>query len=200
MRKLIFILGGAGAGKTTVAKALAAMRRAAFFDMDTLLRPAAVAMMNQAGLDPNDRDSAEYKRLCRDLGYRITMDAALENIAIGTDALVIGPFTKETEDPFWLERELSSIGASLNTVDVKVIIVHLQNELLYRQRIEARGSDLDKWKLENWEEFRRSLEPRKIKWNIEAASVLFYDNSKPLSEEQLSLLEMFVYGDVKTMM
>ena len=128
MRKLIFVLGAAGTGKTTVAKALARLRRAALFDMDTLLRPAAAAIMSQAGLDPNDRDSAEYKRLCRDLGYRITMDAALENISIGTDALVIGPFTKETEDKLWLESELSSIGVSLDTVDVKVIIIHLQNE------------------------------------------------------------------------
>jgi molybdopterin-guanine dinucleotide biosynthesis protein len=195
MRKLIFVLGAAGTGKTTVAKALARLRRAAFFDMDTLLRPAAVAIMSQAGLDPNDRDSAEYKRLCRDLGYRITMDAALENISIGTDALVIGPFTKETEDKLWLESELSSIGASLDTVDVKVIIIHLQNEELNRQRIEARNSVLDKWKLNNWEEFRRSLAPRQVKWNIDAASILFYDNSELLLEEKLAYLERFVYGD-----
>ncbi|MFC5649242.1 AAA family ATPase [Paenibacillus solisilvae] len=195
MRKLIFVLGGAGAGKTTVAKAFAAARGAAFFDMDTLLRPAAAAIMSQAGLDPEDRDSAEYKRLCRDLGYRITMDAALENIAIGTDALVVGPFTKETKDRYWLERELSSIGASPETVDVKVIIVHLQDELMYRQRIEARGSALDKWKLENWETFRHSLAPRKIEWNIDAASILFYDNSAVMSDHDLARLERFVYGE-----
>ena len=195
MRKLIFVLGAAGTGKTTVAKALARLRRAALFDMDTLLRPAAAAIMSQAGLDPNDRDSAEYKSLCRDLGYRITMDAALENISIGTDALVIGPFTKETEDKLWLESELSSIGVSLDTVDVKVIIIHLQNEQLNRQRIEARNSVLDKWKLNNWEEFRRSLAPRQVKWDIDAASILFFDNSELLSEEKLAYLERFVYGD-----
>ena len=78
---------------------------------------------------------------------------------------------------------------------MKVIIIHLQNEQLNRQRIEARNSVLDKWKLNNWEEFRRSLAPRQVKWNIDAASVLFYDNSELLSEEKLAYLERFVYGD-----
>ena len=88
--RLVFFLGGAGAGKTTAAKALAARRRAAVFDMDTRLRPAAEALMTLAGLDPSDRESDAYQKLCRELGYRITMDAALENVAVGTDAFVIG--------------------------------------------------------------------------------------------------------------
>ncbi|BBH22284.1 ATPase [Paenibacillus baekrokdamisoli] len=195
MRKLIFVLGGAGAGKTTVAKALAHTRRAALFDMDTLLRPAAEAIMTQAGLDPNDRDSATYKRLCRDLGYRITMDAALENIAIGTDAIVIGPFTQETEDPLWLENELAAIGATMNEVEVKVVVVHLQDEQLYQQRIEARSSVLDRWKLDNWSQFRRSLTRREIKWNLATDSILYFDNSGMLSEERLTMLERFIYGN-----
>ncbi|WP_028609322.1 AAA family ATPase [Paenibacillus harenae] len=194
MRKLVFFLGGAGAGKTTLAKAMARKRGAAFFDMDTLLRPAAEALMKQAGLDPSDRDSAAYKTLCRDLGYRITMDAALENIGIGTDAFVVGPFTKETKTPDWIERELSAIGATLDHVDVKVIFVALQNERDYYNRIVQRGSELDQWKLDNWREFSRSLAKRELKWNIPASSVLYYDNTKPSDQEAIAVLERFVYG------
>ncbi|CAM4013133.1 ATP-binding protein [Paenibacillus alkaliterrae] len=194
MRKLVFFVGGAGAGKTTLAKALASRRGAVLLDMDTLLRPAAVALMTQAGLDPSDRDSAEYKKLCRDLGYRITMDAALENLAIGNDILVIGPFTKETETPEWIEQELSSIGASVRDVDVKVIFVSLQDEQHYYERIVQRGSELDRWKLDNWSEFSRSLAMRELKWNIPASSVLYYDNSKPFDEIILAMLENFVYS------
>lgn len=194
MRKLVFVVGGAGAGKTTLAKALARRRGAALFDMDTLLRPAAVALMTQAGLDPSDRDSTEYKTLCRDLGYRITMDAALENVAIGADVLVIGPFTKETETPDWIELELSAIGASLSDVDVKVVFVTLQDEQHYYNRIVRRGSELDQWKLDNWLEFSRSLVKRELKWNIPASSVLYFDNSNAIGEESLTMLEKFVYG------
>lgn len=195
MCKLIFILGGAGAGKTTVAKALARVSRTALFDMDTLLRPAAEMIMAQSGLDPNDRDSTTYKRLCRDLGYRITMDAALENIAIGNDAIVIGPFTKEIENSQWLNNELATIGLTINKVEVKVVVVRLQDERLYHQRIEARGSILDKWKLENWSEFYRSISRRELAWNLPAGSMIDFDNSELLSEEKVAELERTVFGN-----
>lgn len=193
MRKLVFFVGGAGAGKTTLAKALAKRRGVAILDMDTLLRPAAVALMTQAGLDPSDRDSNVYKTLCRDLGYRITMDAAIENIAIGGDIFVIGPFTKETETPDWIEQELSAIGATLMDVDVKVIFVYLRDDKLHYDRIVQRGSILDQYKLDNWSEFSRSLVKRELKWNIPASSVLYLDNSQGLNNQSLAWLEQFVY-------
>jgi predicted kinase len=194
MPKLIFVIGGAGAGKTTLTKAIAGKRGATVLDMDTLLRPAAIALMTLAGLDPNDRDSSEYKKLCRDLGYRITMDAALENVAIGTDVFVIGPFTKETEDPRWIKEELLKIGASAEAAEVKVIVVHLAGLEVYRERIRQRGTDLDRWKLEHWDEFSRSLATRVPKWDLPAESVLYFDNSQPLNEERLAVIEQFVYG------
>jgi len=194
--QLVFFIGGAGAGKTTVAKALAERRRTALFDMDTLLRPAAEAIMTLAGLDPNDRDSAEYKRLCRDLGYRITMDAALENAAVGNEAFVIGPFTKEAEDPEWLDRELSRIGGAGIHVETKVVVVRLGNLRTYRERIERRDTVLDRWKLEHWDEFSRSLAERRApRWRLPAGSVLEYDNTLPLNRDRLDSLEAFLDGE-----
>jgi predicted kinase len=195
MAKLVFFVGGAGAGKTTLAKALASKRRAVVLDMDTLLRPAAVALMTLAGLDPDDRDSPEYKRLCRDLGYRITMDAAWENIGVGNDTFVIGPFTKETDDPDWIERELTRSGVQASEVETKLVLVHLPSPEVYRQRIERRSTAIDLWKLDNWTEFSRSLAPRTPKWRLPASRMLRYDNSRPLDETQLSLLEAFVYEE-----
>ncbi|WP_138755681.1 AAA family ATPase [Paenibacillus sinopodophylli] len=196
MRKLVFFVGGAGAGKTTLAKALANKRNVAVIDMDTVLRPAAVALMTQAGLDPSDRDSASYKALCRDLGYRLTMDAALENVANEVDMFVIGPFTKETETPNWIEQELSAIGASLLNVDVRVVFVQLRDDRLHHERIKHRGLELDQYKLDNWEAFSHSLVKRELKWPLTASSVLYYDNSAPLTEQKLAMLDRFVYGGV----
>ncbi|WP_248927898.1 AAA family ATPase [Paenibacillus hamazuiensis] len=194
MRKLVFFIGPAGAGKTTLAKALAARRRAAFFDMDTLLRPAAEAIMTLSGLDPNDRDSPVYKTRCRDLGYRITMDAALENVELGIDAIVVGPFTKETEDPAWLAGELARIGASADDVDVRAVFVYLPDMELYRERLRKRASPLDVWKLDNWNEFSRSLALRQIRWDLPPSSIVYFDNSGPFAEEKLAELERLVYG------
>lgn len=192
MVKLIFVIGAAGAGKTSLAKALAGKRKLAFFDMDTLLRPAAESIMTLQGLDPNDRDSPEYKRLCRDLGYRITMDAALENLAVGTDSIVIGPFTKETDDPAWLDCELQKAGLSQTEVEIKVIVVHLADEETFRARFHARNSELDRWKLSNWESFKTSLRRRDIHWHLNQDSILYFDNTAEFSDEGLAVLERFI--------
>jgi adenylate kinase family enzyme len=189
----MFFVGGAGAGKTTLAKAVAKRRKATVLDMDTLLRPAAVVVMTAAGLDPEDRDSTQYKALCRDLGYRITMDAALDNLALDNDVFVIGPFTRETGEAAWIERELDRIGATLQDVDVKAVVVSLADEEAYRSRIIQRGLALDEWKLANWAEFRLSLTPRRVEWRLPESSVLYYDNSQPLEEQQIAKLEQFLY-------
>jgi adenylate kinase family enzyme len=194
MNRLVFFLGPAGAGKTTLAKAVASRRKAAFFDMDILLRPAANVIMTMHGLDPSDRDSADYKRLCRDLGYKITMDAALDNIGLDADAFVVGPFTKEAADPEWISSELSRIGRSLQDVEVKVVMVGLANEDLYRERIMGRQSHLDQWKLEHWENFKASLGSRSINWPLPASNVIHIDNSNPNAEETARAVEKFIYG------
>ncbi|MWC27744.1 AAA family ATPase [Paenibacillus sp. MMS18-CY102] len=192
--RLVFFVGGAGAGKTTLAKALARRRKMAVLDMDTLLRPAADALMANAGLDPSDRDSDAYKRLCRDLGYRITMDAALENVGNGIDAVVIGPFTKEIADPKWLDQELAKLGEARLTVEVKAIFVYLPDHQHHYERIHERGLAMDRYKLDHWEAFSQSLIRREIDWDLPDNAVLYYNNSKPISEQTLVLLEQFVYG------
>ncbi|AHV97090.1 AAA family ATPase [Paenibacillus sabinae] len=195
MNKLVFFLGGAGAGKTTLAKALAARRKIAFFDMDILLRPAADAIMTLHGLDPSDRDSQEYKKLCRDLGYRITMDAALDNVKLNVDSVVVGPFTKEAEDEGWIARELARIGRSLSDVEVKAVVVRLSDERLYKERITARGSALDDWKLRHWDDFRTSLGARTVKWPLPSSSILYFDNSGSDPDLAADVVERFVYPE-----
>ncbi|CAM4395520.1 AAA family ATPase [Paenibacillus tarimensis] len=192
MAKLVFFIGPAGAGKTTLAKSLAASSSAVFLDMDTLLQPAASAVMLAAGLDPEDRDSPEYKRLCRDLGYRITMDAALENLQLGSEVYVIGPFTKELSDRYWLERELEKAGLEDELKNCRAVYVYLENEQLYRTRIEQRGLPLDRWKLENWNLYRQTLIPKKVEWNLPESHILHLDNAGPLTQEKLERLKAFI--------
>jgi hypothetical protein len=123
------------------------------------------------------------------------MDAALENVANGTDVFVIGPFTKETEQPEWIEEELSTIGDAAQEVEVKVIVVHLGAPEVYRDRIERRDTVLDRWKLEHWSEFSRSLTMRVPKWKLTEGDVLYFDNTSQLDERQLAVAEAFVYGE-----
>ncbi|MEC0167023.1 AAA family ATPase [Paenibacillus graminis] len=194
MNQLVFFLGPAGAGKTTLAKTVASRNKAAVLDMDILLRPAADVIMKMHGLDPADRDSAEYKRLCRDLGYRITMDAALDNMGLDCDVFVVGPFTKEAADPGWIGSELARIGRTLEEIEVKVVLMSLGNAGLYRERIEGRHSPLDAWKFQNWETFRASLGSRTVAWPLPADNILQIDNSGPDVRTTAEAVERFIYG------
>lgn len=195
MNKLVFFLGPGGAGKTTLAKAVASRRKAAVLDMDILLRPAATAIMTMHGLDPDDRDSDEYKRLCRELGYRITMDTALDNIGLSADLYVVGPFTKEAADPAWIETELQRIGMTLQEVEVKVVLVTLKDEELFRERIAGRNSPLDGWKFRNWEQFRSAFSPRTVAWPLPEVNVTVIDNSSPELDVTAGKVEQFIYGE-----
>lgn len=196
MNKLVFFLGPGGAGKTTLAKAVAARRPATVLDMDILLRPAAVAIMTMHGCDPDDRDSADYKRLCRDLGYQITMDAALDNIGLESDIFVVGPFTKEAADPEWIGRELSKIGLTLADIEVKVVMVSLADTATFRERIEGRQSPLDAWKFAHWESFSNTLGSRTVTWPLPAEHVAQIDNSNPDRNVTIAAVEAFIYGEV----
>ncbi|HEX7056654.1 MAG TPA: hypothetical protein VF260_05590, partial [Bacilli bacterium] len=153
------------------------------------------AIMTIVGQDPTDRDSPLYKKYCRDLGYRMTMDAALDNIALGCDAIVVGPFTREAENPAWLGKELARIEAAETAMDaiaVKALYVYLPEEEAYRQRLLNRNSALDRWKLKHWDEFRKSLKTREVRWPLPEESILYLDNSGPSTEEKLALVEQFV--------
>lgn len=198
MNKLVFFLGPGGAGKTTLAKTIAARRPASVFDMDILLRPAATAIMTMHGLDPDDRDSDEYKSLCRDLGYRITMDAALDNIGLQSDIFVVGPFTKEAADPEWIGRELSRIGRTLAEVEVKVVMVSLPDAATFRERLEGRQSPLDAWKFAHWDEFSASLGSRTVAWPLPASHMAQIDNSHPDRKVASAAVEAFIYGEASS--
>ena len=91
------------------------------------------------------------------LGIELHMDAALDNVQLGIDTIVVGPFTKEIGTPDWIAQELARIGCSLEDTDVRVAYIYLENEALYHKRITARHYLLDEWKLANWDAFSQLL-------------------------------------------
>lgn len=195
MRKLVFFVGGAGSGKTTIAKGITVKHHPVFLDMDTASRPASEKIMTLMGHDPDDRDSAAYKTLCRDLGYRLTMDSALENLEMGSDVFAIGPFTSEIGNPNWIHEELAKVGATVGDVEVKVVYVYLEDMAQYKKRIEDRGHKADEWKLAHWDEFAKRMKRTEVQWDLPGDSVIYFDNSQGTLEDNILSVERFIYGD-----
>lgn len=193
MQKLIFFVGVAGTGKTTVARKLSSRIPAAFLDRDTIGGRFVEAILEMNGLDKNDRDSDYYKRNLRDLEYDTAKDVCIENLAAGQNVFMISPFTAELRNEQWIEDVLQAAGRTKQSVDVKVVVVTLSDIAMQKKRIIGRQTVRDQWKLDNWGDFEKRVDfVPQINWNIPASSILVFDNSGELTEEKSELLFQFV--------
>lgn len=196
MQKLVFFVGVAGTGKTTVALKLAERIQAAFLDRDTVGGRFVEKMLEMNGLDVNDRDSDFYKKHLRDLEYDTTKDICIENLAAGQNVFMISPFTAELKNKAWIEEVLAAAGKTHAEVDVKVVAVTLKDMDLQKERIIDRQTERDTWKLEHWDDFKHRVQfVPDIQWELPESSILVFDNSGELTEEKVEQLYRFVAGE-----
>lgn len=193
MQKLVFFVGVAGTGKTTVARKIADRIPAAFLDRDTVGGRFVEKILEMNGLDVNDRDSDFYKKHLRDLEYDTTKDICIENLAAGQNVFMISPFTAELKNKQWIEGVISAAGLTKNEVDVKVIVVTLSDMETQKQRIIDRQTERDTWKLEHWDDFKHRVQfVPEINWDIPKSSILVFDNSGDLTSEKVDSVYEFV--------
>ncbi|GGG15642.1 AAA family ATPase [Paenibacillus aceti] len=195
-QKLVFFVGVAGTGKTTVARKLARRIQAAFLDRDTVGGRFVEKILEMNGLDVNDRDSEFYKKQLRDLEYDTTKDICIENLAAGQNVFMISPFTAELKNKTWIDEVLAAAGLSKQEVDVKVIAVTLGDMETQRKRIEQRQTERDNWKLEHWDDFKQRVQfVPEVNWDLPASSILVFDNSGDLTDEKVESAYQFVMSE-----
>jgi len=190
--KLVFFVGTAGTGKSYLSQRLSETFSWAYLDMDTIGTPFVTKMLEMNGQSPDDRDSAFYKQHLRNLPYQALMDVAMDNMKAHQNVALIGPFTRELTTPTWIEDVLTANGFALSEVDVKVIIVEVQNAQVERERISERGYDRDQWKLNHWDAYKSEKKEYNVTWNIPNTSILYFDNSGELTDEKLQQLIAFI--------
>lgn len=193
MQKLVYFVGVAGTGKTTVAAKAVSHVGAAFLDRDTVGGRFVEAFLAKEGLDTDDRDSDYYKENLRDLEYDTTADICVENLKMNQNVFMISPFTAELKSEVYLENLLERAGKTKKDVSVKVVVVTLEDIEQQKDRIESRGTDRDNWKLENWDSYetRVNFVPE-INWDIPEAQILKFDNSGDLTVEKVKQLVDFI--------
>lgn len=149
MKRLILVTSPPACGKTYVSKELARnLKHVVYLDKDTLI-PLSRQIFEAAHQEYN-RSSAFFEKYIRDYEYRTILDLALEALVYDNIVLINAPFTREVRDKEYMKAlgvQLQEKGAALTVIWVETSVE------VCRERMIARNSDRDTWKLENWDEY-----------------------------------------------
>ncbi|KRT70391.1 MAG: hypothetical protein XU15_C0005G0122 [candidate division NC10 bacterium CSP1-5] len=144
--RLILVMGVAGSGKSALARAILEQIPAVYLDNNFLAD----------AFSPGSRTDESYLAL-RDNLYAALYRISGENLRIGNSVLLDAPHIRQAQDPEWC-RLIQDLAAEAGAW-LRAIRCYCREELL-RQRLEARGEERDRWKLENWHAFLTEQPPR----------------------------------------
>ena len=159
---LILFAGHAGTGKSTLAKrALPLIIEKTgedffFLDKDTVYGAFSAHVMELTTHNPNDRDSPYYLQNLRDWEYQGLIDIARENLLLGVNVILVGPFSKEIQSGRMFNPE--ALGVPTQT-KISIAWIDLK-ESEAKRRMEKRDDSRDQWKLAHWDEYvKRRIDP-----------------------------------------
>lgn len=186
MKNLILVTSPPACGKTFISKQLAKhLKHVVYLDKDTLI-VLSKQIFVVAGEEYN-RSSDFFEENIRDYEYRCVEDLALEALEYADNVLINAPFTQEIRDRAWveqMEKRLAKHGAKL------VVVWVVTDPEVCHQRMIARNSDRDTWKLQNWDEYISRLNFN-VPYDIVADGdeqmelKLFYNSSEEEFKESL---------------
>ena len=160
--RLILFAGHAGTGKSTLAKrALPLIIEKTgedffFLDKDTVYGAFSAHVMELTTHNPNDRDSPYYLQNLRDWEYQGLIDIARENLLLGVNVILVGPFSKEIQSGRMFNPE--ALGVPTQT-KISIAWIDLK-ESEAKRRMEKRDDSRDQWKLAHWDEYvKRRIDP-----------------------------------------
>ena len=171
MKKLILVTSPPACGKTIVTKKLAkAIPNCVYLDKDSL-----IGLSKQIFVVANqeyNRSSDFFEAEIRDYEYDCIMEIAMEALEYNDTVFINAPYTREVRTPGYMENLRRQL---LEKKGAELIVVWVQCDVeVCRQRMIARNSDRDTWKLENWDEYVKKLDfsvPTGIK------NIFLFDNS-----------------------
>ncbi len=146
MNKVFIVCGTPGSGKTTYARWLSTDRHATMLDIDTVTERLVRIALAESGHSSDDRDSEYFKHTFREPIYETLFDIAQENLPV-QDVVVVGPFTREINDPDWPVKLSMKLGCP-----IEVHYVQCPPDVR-KKRLASRGDARDQAKLEDWENY-----------------------------------------------
>ena len=185
---MILVTSPPACGKTYISKALARnLRHVVYLDKDTLI-PLSNRVFAAAGEEIN-RSSEKKKKNIRDYEYETIVDIGVEALEYDDIVLINAPFTKEVHDEETLER----FRTKLRRKNAKLVIIWVVTDpRICHERMIARNSDRDTWKLEHWDEYIQTVDfsiPEPLE-RLDAGHdlILFYNSSDEEFEQSMKTI------------
>ena len=180
MKRIIFLTGEPGVGKTTIGKEIAKKINAFFLDKDTLCDPFANLLASQNGED--SKHSELYINTVRDIEYSIIEDVIKENIDFVSNIVIVAPYGREIKEGSEYFVNLKSVLSKLtdNVVEIKVysVVCSFQET---KNRIIKRNKKDDAYKINNWEQYLKDREANyNKKYNFSVNKII--ENDKNLEK------------------
>lgn len=149
MKKLILVTSPPACGKTFISKQLSkTLKHVVYLDKDTLIILS--KQIFKAAGEPYNRSSEFFEKNIRDYEYETIVALALEALDYDDIVLINAPFTEEIRDVNYINK----LKAMLKEKNARLVVVWVETSVeVCRQRMIARNSDRDTWKLEHWEEY-----------------------------------------------
>ena len=148
-KKLILVTSPPACGKTFITKNLArALNNCVYLDKDDLII-LSKQIYKVAG-EPFDRSSKFFQENIRDAEYLAILEIAFNALNYNDTVLINAPFKTEIRDQEWLASMRKKLA--LKNAELCIIWVHTDIEVVH-QRMVARNSERDTWKIEHWDEY-----------------------------------------------
>lgn len=186
VKKMILVTSPPASGKTYVSKELAKrLRHVVYLDKDTLI--ALSKQIFKVAGEPYNRSSDFFEAEIRNYEYDCVVDLALDALDYDDIVLINAPFTREIRDNGYISGLKEKLAAHNATLVVIWVITDVE---IVHERMLARNSDRDTWKLANWEEYISKVNFN-IPINLDDPSVkddllLFYNNNEEEFERSMA--------------
>jgi len=168
------VIGGAGSGKSTVARHISSITGAAYLDKDAIASPLVEFALTALGHDPDDRESnATYVESVMPLEYQALFAVAATNLDLGHSVVLDAPFVAYLPDPEYLEKSI--LQANWPEATIRVIQVRASPHVV-KSRLIQRGYDRDRKKLANWEEYWNRFGTLSCAWQCGRHDRVLNDN------------------------
>ncbi len=152
-KHFILITSPPACGKTRLARRLATnLDNAVYLDKDTLI-PLSKQIFKVAHM-PYNRSSDFFQKHIRDFEYQVILDQGLEAIKYADTVIINAPFRKEVRDKAFIK----DFKNRLAKVDAKLLVIWISSSVeLCKFRMRKRNSDRDRWKIDNWDEYAKTV-------------------------------------------